>query len=36
VWMTLNEKIMSVVERNPEFLEFSTPNPSIFMPHVSP
>ncbi|KAI5571627.1 hypothetical protein POPTR_011G124300v4 [Populus trichocarpa] len=35
VWMTLNEKIMSVVERNPEFLEFSTPNPSIFMPHVS-
>jgi hypothetical protein len=35
VWMTLNEKIMSAVERNPEFLEFSTPNPSIFMPHVS-
>ncbi|KAL3576701.1 hypothetical protein D5086_021984 [Populus alba] len=35
VWMTLNEKIMSAVERNPEFLEFSTPNPSIIMPHAS-
>jgi len=33
-WMTLNEKIMYEVERNPEFLKFSTPNPSIFMPHV--
>ncbi|KAJ6332907.1 hypothetical protein OIU77_008872 [Salix suchowensis] len=35
VWMTLDEKIMSVVERNAEFCKFSTPNPSIFVPHAS-
>ncbi|KAJ6728030.1 F21J9.9 [Salix koriyanagi] len=34
VWMTLDEKIMSVVERNDEFCKFSTPNPSIFVPHA--
>ncbi|KAF9672855.1 hypothetical protein SADUNF_Sadunf11G0087500 [Salix dunnii] len=35
VWMTLNEKIMSLVERNAEFRKFSTPNPSTSVPHLS-
>lgn len=35
VWMTLKEKLMSIVEHDPEFLKFATPNPSVSMPTVS-